>query len=145
MAQGTNKDVHGISRVFHSIDDLTSRAGASALVLAVVVVVVLLIFVLGVTSELEYAFTAVASGITLVMVFVIQHTQARQQLAVQMKLDELLRALPQADDHFVRIEVGSEDELLALEERTDAHRAAVRQEDADREPGSGPAASPVRG
>ncbi len=129
MAQGTNKDVHGISRLFHSIDDLTSKAGASALVLAAVAVVVVLIFVLGVTSALEYGFTAVASGITLVMVFVIQHTQARQQLAVQMKLDELLRALPQADDHFVRIEVGPEDELEALEQRTEAHRIALRQED----------------
>jgi low affinity Fe/Cu permease len=129
MAQGTNKDVHGISRVFHIIDDLTSRAGASAIVLAVVVVVVLLIFVLGVTSELEYAFTAVASGITLVMVFVIQHTQSRQQLALQIKLDELLRALPQADDRFVHIEVGSDAELQELESRTTARHAAVREDD----------------
>ena len=131
MPQGTNKDVHGISRLFHSIDEITSRAGASAVVLGAVVVVVLLIFVLGVTSQLEYAFTAVASGITLVMVFVIQHTQSRQQLALQIKLDELLRALPQADDHFVHIEVGSDDELEELESRTTAHHAAVR-EDEDR-------------
>jgi low affinity Fe/Cu permease len=127
MARGTNKDVHGVSRLFHSIDDLTSKAGASALVLVAVVVVVVLIFVLGVTSQLEYAFTAVASGITLVMVFVIQHTQSRQQLALQMKLDELLRALPQADDHFVHIEVGSEEELQELEDRTVAHHAALRE------------------
>ena len=131
MAPGTNKDVHGISRVFHVIDDLTSRAGASALVLAVVVVVVVLIFVLGVTSQLEYAFTAVASGITLVMVFVIQHTQSRQQLALQIKLDELLRAVPQADDRFVHIEVGSEDELLELESETVAHHDALREEGGD--------------
>ena len=118
MAQRSSKDVHGISRVFHAIDDLTSRARRQRSSLVAVVVVVLLIFVLGVTSELEYAFTAVASGITLVMVFVIQHTQSRQQLALQMKLDELLRALPQADDHFVHIEVGSEAELDELESRT---------------------------
>ena len=120
--------------MFHAIDDLTSRAAASAVVLVAVIVVVLLIFVLGVTSELEYAFTAVASGITLVMVFVIQHTQSRQQLALQMKLDELLRALPQADDHFVHIEVGSEAELEELESRTSAHHAAVRQDDTARDP-----------
>ena len=130
MAQRSTKDVHGISRLFHAIDDITSRAGASAVVLAAVIVVVVLIFVLGVTSQLEYAFTAVASGITLVMVFVIQHTQSRQQLALQMKLDELLRALPQADDHFVHIEVGSDDELQELENRTTAHHAAVREVDA---------------
>lgn len=129
MARGTNKDVHGISRLFHGIDDLTSKAGASALVLVAVAVVVVLIFVLGVTSQLEYAFTAVASGITLVMVFVIQHTQSRQQLALQVKLDELLRALPQADDRYVHIEVSPDDELLELEERTAAHHAALRSED----------------
>jgi low affinity Fe/Cu permease len=133
MAQSSSKDVHGISRVFHGIDDLTSRAGASAAVLVAVVVVLILIFVLGVTSALEYGFTAVASGITLVMVFVIQHTQSRQQLALQMKLDELLRALPEADDHFVHIEVGSDDELQELEERTTAHHAAVRHDDAVRD------------
>jgi low affinity Fe/Cu permease len=131
MAQGTNKDVHGVSRLFHIIDDLTSRAGASAVVLVSVVVVVVLIFVLGVTSQLEYAFTAVASGITLVMVFVIQHTQSRQQLTLQIKLDELLRALPQADDRFVHIEVGSDEELQELESRTIAHHESLRDGDVE--------------
>jgi len=42
----------------------------------------------------------------------------------------LTETAPQADDHFVRIEVGSEDELQELEERTGAHRQAVRHEDA---------------
>jgi len=130
MAQSTTKDVHGISRAFHAIDDLTSRAGASAVVLTAVVVVLVAISILGVTSDLEFAFTAVASGITLVMVFVIQHTQSRQQLALQIKLDELLRALPQADDHFVHIEVGSDAELEEMESRTMAHHAAIRDDEA---------------
>ena len=129
MAQSTTKDVHGISRAFHAIDDLTSRASASAVVLTAVVVVLVAISILGVTSDLEFAFTAIASGITLVMVFVIQHTQSRQQLALQMKLDELLRALPQADDHFVHIEVSSDDELQEMESRTTAHHAALREDE----------------
>ena len=32
-----------------------------------------------------------------VMVFVIQHTQARHQAATQRELDEILRVLPDAD------------------------------------------------
>jgi low affinity Fe/Cu permease len=48
---------------------------------------------------------------------------------VQIKLDELLRALPQADDHFVHIEVGSDDELQELETRKTADHAAVREDD----------------
>jgi hypothetical protein len=36
------------------------------------------------------------------MVFVIQHTQARHQAATQRKLDEIVRALPEADNSCSR-------------------------------------------
>ncbi len=129
MAQRTSTDVHGISRVFHAIDAASSRAVTAALVLVTVAVMVATIAVVGFQSELEYVFTSIASAITLVMVFSIQHTQSRQQLALQIKLDELLRALPQADDRFVHIEVGSDDELDDLEIRTTAHHDALRKDD----------------
>jgi low affinity Fe/Cu permease len=98
-----------------------------------VVVSVATIAVLGFASEFASAFVTIAAAITLVMVFVIQHTQSRQQLALQIKLDELLRAIPQADDRFVHIEVGSDDELGELEELHLTHRASVL---ADFEPDS---------
>ena len=129
MAQRTTTDVHGISRFFHAIDAARrpapsrppwswsaswrwSSPSPSS----------------GFQSELEYVFTSIASAITLVMVFAIQHTQRRQQLALQIKLDELLRALPQADDRFVHIEVGSDDELDDLEIRTVEHHDALRRD-----------------
>jgi low affinity Fe/Cu permease len=37
------------------------------------------------------------------MVFVIQHTQARQQAATQRKLDEILQALPGADNALMAL------------------------------------------
>jgi len=40
------------------------------------------------------SFEALAAAVTLVMVFALQHTQMRQQAAVQRKLDEILRVLP---------------------------------------------------
>lgn len=120
--------------MFHAVDAATSRAAASAVALAAVLVVLVVIAVVGFTSELEYAFTSIASAITLVMVFVIQHTQSRQQLALQIKLDELLRALPQADDHYVHIEVGSDEELQEMESRTSAQHAALREDDAATDP-----------
>jgi low affinity Fe/Cu permease len=52
-----------------------------------------------------------AAAITVVMVFVIQCTQNRQLLALQIKLGEPVRALPDADDQFVHVERGSDDEL----------------------------------
>ena len=129
MAQHTTTDVHGFSRVFHAIDAVTSRAGASAVVFATVLGALIAIGVAGFSSEAQFVFTTFATAITLVMVFVIQHTQSRQQLALQIKLDELLRALPQADDRFVHIEVGSDDELQELETRHTAHHAALREDD----------------
>jgi low affinity Fe/Cu permease len=128
MAQHTTTDVHGLSRLFHVIDAITSRAVSSAVVIVGVVASLALISVTGFSSEPQYIFITATAAITLVMVFVIQHTQSRQQLALQIKLDELLRALPQADDRFVHIEVGS-DELQELETRHTAHHAALRDAD----------------
>ena len=45
---------------------------------------------------------------TTIMVFTIQHTQSREQAATQLKLDELIRALPGADDHLVHVEAGAD-------------------------------------
>ena len=51
------------------------------------------------------------SAITLVMLFVIQHTQSREQAATQRKLDELLRALPGAETGLMLLEEASDDAM----------------------------------
>ena len=76
-----------------------------------------LVIATGFSASSEAAFAAVSSAITLIMVFVIQHTQSREQRALQVKLDELVRALPQADDSFVHVEGSSDEELQELEVR----------------------------
>ncbi|MBW4041785.1 MAG: low affinity iron permease family protein [Acidobacteria bacterium] len=58
----------------------------------------------------------VSSTVTLILVFAIQHTQARQQTATQRKLDEILRALPRADDRLIAVEEAPDHELQALVE-----------------------------
>jgi len=65
---------------------------------------------------------SVSASITVVMVFAIQHTQARQQSATQRKLDELLRALPAADNRLIATEGAPDDELKALAELNDRDR-----------------------
>jgi low affinity Fe/Cu permease len=42
--------------------------------------------------------------LTYLLLFPLQHTQNRDSIAVHAKLDELLRAHPQARDHFIGIE-----------------------------------------
>jgi low affinity Fe/Cu permease len=49
--------------------------------------------------------------VTFLMVFLIQNTQNRDTEAVQLKLDELIRANDQARNRLLRLEELSEDEM----------------------------------
>ncbi|HEX3100312.1 MAG TPA: low affinity iron permease family protein, partial [Pyrinomonadaceae bacterium] len=51
--------------------------------------------------------------ITFLMVFLIQNTQNRDSIAVQLKLDELIFALKEADNRFLDVEDLDEKELEA--------------------------------
>ena len=74
---------------------------------------------------------SVSASITLVMVFVLQHTHNHQQIAVQRKLDEVIRSLPQADDRLISAESATSEQLLELSERhlADRSRATSAMDD----------------
>jgi low affinity Fe/Cu permease len=55
--------------------------------------------------------------VTFLMVFLIQRAQNKESAAVQVKLDELIRAVKGARNDMIAIEELSEDELGALKER----------------------------
>jgi low affinity Fe/Cu permease len=74
------------------------------------------------------SFEAGTSGITLAMVFVIQHTQTREQAATQRKLDELLRATPEARTGLMMLEEASEETMQAVEE----HQRHVKRQHSHR-------------
>jgi len=57
---------------------------------------------------------------------VLHHTQRREQVATQLKLDELIRAFPQADDHYVRVQAAADEEVQELEARHMEHHRATR-------------------
>jgi low affinity Fe/Cu permease len=63
--------------------------------------------------------------VTFWMVFVIQNSANRSSKATQLKLDELIRALPQADDRFVRVQVSDDDEVAELEQELIDHHQAT--------------------
>ncbi len=70
--------------------------------------------------------------ITFLMVFLIQNTQNREAAALQLKLDELLRAVTKARNSLVDLEDLSEEELEHLHEefrrlREQAGREAPRR------------------
>ena len=100
-----------ISRILHWIDELTARSGAALLAALAVTGFGVALAIDRFPPNWESGFAAAAAAVTLVMLFVIQHTQNRHQLALQLKLDELIKASPAADDQLVRIEAAAGDEL----------------------------------
>ena len=62
--------------------------------------------------------------VTFLMVFLIQNTQNRDARAINLKLDELIRAVDKARNHMINIEKLSDVELDVLEEQFASVRAA---------------------
>jgi len=125
MRTSTNR--RRISRVLHWVGEITSRAGVAAGVTAAVVVFLVALAAAGFPARWQTVFSTVAAAITLVMVFVIQHTQSRQQVATQLKLDELVRTSPTADDLLVHIEAAPDEELVEREQDQIDHHTALRE------------------
>lgn len=64
----------------------------------------------------------VTTVITFLMVFVLQNSQNREAVALQLKLDELILSHQEASNRMVRIEDLTESELRTLRERRDSGR-----------------------
>ena len=60
--------------------------------------------------------------LTFLMVFLIQNTQNRDARALQVKLDELIRAVQRADNAFIAVELLGDAEFLELEHKVEAAR-----------------------
>ncbi|MEP7019945.1 MAG: low affinity iron permease family protein [Pseudonocardiales bacterium] len=101
------------------IDDVAARPLVAFLLVAADVVWVVVSAVFGFPTRLDSIFQTLVAALTLAMVFVIQHTQSRDELAIQRKLDEILHALPNADNAVISIEEASDEELRASH---DTHR-----------------------
>lgn len=88
----------------HLLQDWSARTTATGIAAVASVIVIVTAMLIRRGDALLVWFGAVAAATTLVMVFVIQHTQTRQQIALQHKLDELLRALPGTDERLIKLE-----------------------------------------
>jgi low affinity Fe/Cu permease len=66
--------------------------------------------------------------ITFLMVFLIQNTQNRDSEAVQVKLDELIRAIKDADNELIDIENMTDEELNNLQASYAKLAQATREE-----------------
>src|SRR6202171_1858236 len=65
----------------------------------------------------QLVINTVTNIVSMLMVFVIQNTQNRESSALQLKIDELLRAVRGAQNTFINLEELSEEDLLIIKAR----------------------------
>jgi len=104
------------SRVLYRIEHYSSKAGTSVVIMVGLVLFFAVGAIAGFPSHWVTGFEVTLSSITLVMVFVIQHTQGREQAATQRKLDELLKATPGAEESLMMLEEAPQQFILEVEE-----------------------------
>src|SRR5664280_2150897 len=104
-----------LSRILYKIEHYGALP-AVALAVSLGVVVVVVIATLRFPTRWVAAFEVFASAITVVMVFAILHTQGREQAATQRKLDEVIHALPGADESLMMLEEASRENMLEVED-----------------------------
>lgn len=75
----------------------------------------------GMSRGWELVMTTGVPILTLLLLIVVQHTQNHDNLAMQLKLDELIRAIEGGEDAMIRVEDASADHLERLERDYKAH------------------------
>ena len=67
--------------------------------------------------------------LTLVLLIVVQYTQNHDDRAIQLKLDELIRALERASNSMIRVDEGSWEDLEHVREHFQEHVAPSEGEE----------------
>jgi low affinity Fe/Cu permease len=119
-----------VSLLLSGADRYASRPAVAVVVVTVAGAWLIVSIVAGFPARWETIFDTVVSALTLAMVFVIQHTQARHQRATQRKLDEILLAIPGTDNALVTLEHASDDELHSVGHQHRSIRQAALDDEA---------------
>jgi low affinity Fe/Cu permease len=104
------------SHLLHRLGSWSAKAEAGIVVAALLIAWVVVGAAFGFPRWWEVVLYSTTSAVTLVMVFALQHMQRREQVVIQRKLDELLRAQPDADDRMIAAEAADDSELVELVE-----------------------------
>ena len=103
------------ARFAHKVSDWVGRPVAFAVALVAVVVWAVMGPPTGYSDTWQLTINTATTIATFLMVFVIQNTQNRQDLAIQLKLDELLRTM--ADSALIDLEDVSDEEIGRMRDK----------------------------
>ena len=84
--------------------------------------------VFGFSDTWQLVINTATTIVTFLMVFLIQNTQNRESSAIQLKLDELIRASGRAHNGLLDLEELSEDELEAFRQKYVDMAQAARED-----------------
>src|SRR5712692_2364966 len=113
---------HWFSRVAAGIANFTGRPWAFLTAILVIVVWAITGPIFGFSDTWQLVINNGTTVVTFLMVFIIQNTQNRDARAIHLKLDELLRATPNARKEFMEAEEEDLDEI-------EREKAIVDQDD----------------
>ena len=130
----TRKHSRGIGSLLERFSTAVARwtGGTSAFILAVAVVLVWACTgpLFGFSDTWQLVINTGTTIVTFLMVFLIQRSQNKDAMAIQLKLNELVAALEGASNRLIDVEELSEDELKALQ-RHYARLVAMAKKDSD--------------
>jgi low affinity Fe/Cu permease len=123
-----NGKANPVSRLFGHLANAVARAAGrpSAFVLAVMVIVVWGATgpIFGYSDTWQLIINTGTTVVTFLMVFLIQNSQYRDNAAIQVKLDELIR-VGKVKNMFVGIEHLTEEEIEELRDKCEARARRV--------------------
>src|SRR5665213_1257605 len=116
---------------FATMAQSTARAAGSSSAFIAICAITLVRMVTGPvfhwSDTWQLVINTVTNIVSMLMVFLIQNTQNRESSALQLKIDELLRAVRGAQNAFIDLEDLSEEELNRLKTRYAAIAVAARK------------------
>jgi low affinity Fe/Cu permease len=126
-AKAPSSWTQNFSRFAHSVSLWTGHPVAFLLALAVVIAWIVTGPMFNYSDTWQLVINTGTTIVTFLMVFLIQNTQNRDTLAIQLKLSELVLAMKGAENKFAAIEDLSDEELEQLHNDCRARADMTRQ------------------
>ena len=125
------------ARISKSIAHVTGRPGTFMLAAGVIVLWLVTGPLFGFSDTWQLVINTGTTIVTFLMVFLIQNTQNRDTTAIQLKLDELIRATNGAHNALLDLEELDEQALEAFRGKFEALARAAREDQLQGRPDTG--------